>query len=105
MLVGATATLEQLLAIESGRHWIASCYIRLLPQDRARERYLIQLKSHRKSLAAALDAQLVDRDERYGVERDLDEIVTYVSEPVNLPHAGGRLLRLSEYQETRTPIG
>jgi len=96
MLVGATATLKQLLAIEPGRHWIASCYIRLLPQDRARDRYLIQLKSHRKSLADALDALLTDREERYGVEHDLDELVSYVSEPANLPHAGGLALFASE---------
>jgi peptide subunit release factor 1 (eRF1) len=89
MLVGATATLEQLLAIEPGRHWIASCYLRLLPPDRARDRYLIQLKSHRKSLARQLDATLVDREERYGVEHDLDELVAYASEPTNLPRAGG----------------
>jgi peptide subunit release factor 1 (eRF1) len=89
MLVGAMATLEQLLAMEPGRHWIASCYLRLLPQDRARDRYLIQLKSHRKSLARQLDEMLVDKDERYGVEHDLDELVAYVSEPTNLPRAGG----------------
>jgi peptide subunit release factor 1 (eRF1) len=96
MLVGASATLEQLLAIEPGRQWIASCYIRLLPQDRARERYLIQLKSHRKSLAGSLETLLADRGERYGVERDLDELVAYVAEPANLPHAGGLALFASE---------
>ena len=92
MLVGATATLEQLLAIEPGGHWIASCYLRLLPQDRARERYLIQLKTHRKGMAGLLDALLANRDERRDVEHDLDELVAYVSEPGNLPHAGGLAL-------------
>jgi peptide chain release factor subunit 1 len=89
MLVGATATLEQLLAIEPGRYWIASCYIRLLPQDRTRERYLIQLKGHRQGLTEALGALVTDRAERYRVEHDLDEVAAYVSEPANLPHAGG----------------
>ncbi len=95
MLVGASATLEQLLAIEPGRHWIASCYIRLLPQDRARERYLIQLKTQRKSLAGPLDALLAERDQRSVVECDLDRLVAYVSEPANLPHAGGLALFVS----------
>ena len=109
MLVGATATLEQLLAIEPGRHWVASCYIRLLPQDRSRERYLIQLKSHRTNLARALAAPLADREPRSETARDLDAPRACGSAPPNLQRAvayglrahAGNFAAMARAMETR----
>src|ERR1051325_8371699 len=44
----ARATIDRLAAIEPGRHWVVTCYLKLEPRDRARGKYLIKMKKRVK---------------------------------------------------------
>ena len=41
----ARAAVERLAAIEPGKHWVVTCYLKLEPRDRSRGKYLIKMKN------------------------------------------------------------
>jgi len=71
------ALLGRLVAIEPARHRVVSCYLRLDPENRARRKYLVELKSRLRTAA----------DERSAP--DAARILRYLSEPRGLPPGGG----------------
>jgi peptide subunit release factor 1 (eRF1) len=90
------ALLERLTTIPPGPHPVVSCYVRLDPEDRTRNQYLLSVKSRMKELEA--DPQLLDlsRADRLMVERDLARIRAYLDHPRGLPPARGLALFAAE---------
>lgn len=81
--------LERLTRLPAGPHRIASCYVRLGPADRTRNRYLLALKDRIKALQEDPQMLALGRAERLAVERDLARIQGYLEHVRGLPHARG----------------
>ncbi len=94
--------LERLTRVQSGNHRVVSCYLKLEPRDRARNKYLIKLKNRVKAVEQAIDQLDWDRKTREAVQDDLDHLVEWARSPENLPPTQGvaifasRPLRLFE---------
>jgi peptide subunit release factor 1 (eRF1) len=88
--------LARLTRIPPGNHPVVSCYVRLDPQDRTKNQYLLAVKTRMKELEE--DPQLLglSRADRLAVERDLDRIRAYLGHPGRLPPARGLALFASE---------
>jgi len=72
--------IQRLTAIPAGSHHILSCYVRLKPRDRTRASYLItEFKDRVKTLRADPMVLALARDERLAVERDLNQILSYLA--------------------------
>src|SRR6266576_899414 len=83
----ARAAVERLAAIEPGKHWVVTCYLKLEPRDRSRGKYLIKMKNRVRETAAALSRQPLSHQEREIVAADLHRVLTYLEEPNHLPRA------------------
>jgi peptide chain release factor subunit 1 len=84
--------LERLVRIESGEHWIVSCYLKLEPRDRSRGKYLIKLKNRIREVTDALPAEGLSREEMEEVKADLDRVLETIREPEGLPPSQGLAL-------------
>jgi peptide subunit release factor 1 (eRF1) len=78
------SVLDRLLAIEPGPHRVVSCYLRLAPEDRRRQKYLTEVK--RRSAAVWEQA----------ATRDLSRIADYLAYARNLPTVRGLAIFASE---------
>ncbi|PYP16990.1 MAG: hypothetical protein DMD54_08555 [Gemmatimonadetes bacterium] len=83
----ARAAVERLAAIEPGKHWVVSCYLKLEPRDRSRGKYLIKMKNRVRETEAALSRQPLSHQEREIIAADLHRVLTYLEEPNHLPRA------------------
>lgn len=70
-------------------HWVVSCYLKLEPRDRTRGKYLIKLKNRIKERLAELEGRGVTREERKGIERDMERVRVHLEDPENLPAGRG----------------
>ncbi|HEU4954317.1 MAG TPA: hypothetical protein VFT28_07080 [Gemmatimonadales bacterium] len=95
----AEPLLAQLTAIEPGRHLVLSCYLRLEPEDRARSRYLRQLRARARQLDHDPLLLAADGPTRDAVRRDLARIIAFLEAPARLPHAPGLALFACEELE------
>lgn len=84
--------IDRLLAIRPGVQPILSCYIRLEPQDRARQAYLTGFSDGARALHTAPTMLNLERSERLAVERDLGRVFNYLRQPRHLPSAPGAAL-------------
>ena len=82
--VTLASVLDRLLAIEPGPHRVVSCYVRLAPEDRRRQKYLTDVKSRNAAVWDQASA------------RDLGRIVDYLAHARNLPTARGLAIFASE---------
>src|ERR1044071_9699452 len=83
----ARATIARLAAIEPGRHWVVTCYLKIEPRDRARGKYLIQMKNRVKEREAALARQSPSHADRESIAASLRQVLDYVEEPNDLPRS------------------
>jgi len=86
-VAGMIGVIRDLARIRSGPHHVVSCYLRLEPDDRVRQRYLVALKgavAQAASVAAGLTPAL-----RGEVDRDLRRVVASVEHSGRLPAAPG----------------
>jgi peptide chain release factor subunit 1 len=74
------AAVQRLAAIEPGRHWVVSCYLKLEPRDRTRGKYLIKMKTRAKGL-------LLTHEGEPEVAATLRQVLDYLEAPNHLPHA------------------
>jgi peptide subunit release factor 1 (eRF1) len=79
--------LTRLAKLRPGASPVVSCYVRLLPDDRNRRKYLIALKNAARTASEAAEA--LGRGARESVERDLARVVAAVSTPARLPKTPG----------------
>src|ERR1044072_7878883 len=99
----ARATIARLAAIEPGRHWVVTCYLKLEPRDRARGKYLIKMKNRVKEREAALARQSPSHadwrrgpppprqppphKDRKSIAASLRQVLDYLEEPNHLPRS------------------
>ena len=81
--------LERLTRVEAGPHRVVTCYLKLEPRDRTRNKYLIKLKNRMREVIAALPRLGLDRGVQNEVERDLARIQQHLATPANLPDTQG----------------
>jgi peptide chain release factor subunit 1 len=81
--------LERLTRVEAGAHRVVTCYLKLEPRDRTRNKYLIKLKNRVREVIAALPRLGLDRGVQAEVERDLARIQQHLATPANLPATQG----------------
>ena len=77
--------LQRLVRIQTGKHWIVSCYLKLEPRDRIRGKYQIKLKNRIRAVTEALPAEGLTRGETEQVIGDLQRIQTLLQRPDGLP--------------------
>ncbi len=81
--------LEQLTRVQTGKHRVVSCYLKLEPRDRTRGKYLIKIKNRMKAALQALPRLGLDRRIWDEVSRDLHRVQEFLRTPGNLPHTQG----------------
>ena len=81
--------LQRLVRIQTGKHWIVSCYLKLEPRDRSRGKYLIKLKNRIREVVEALPAEGLDRAETERVVADLHKLQATLQDPDALPASRG----------------
>ena len=81
--------LQRLSRVEAGPHRVVSCYLKLEPRDRSRNKYLIKLKNRVREVVAALPRLGLPRSVQMEVERDLERLQAYFATPANLPDTQG----------------
>ena len=81
--------LQRLSRVEAGPHRVVSCYLKLEPRDRSRNKYLIKLKNRVREVVAALPRLGLPRSVQMEVERDLERVQAYFATPANLPDTHG----------------
>ena len=81
--------LEQLTQVQTGKHRVVTCYLKLEPRDRTRGKYLIKVKNRMKSAFQALPRLGLERAISDEVSRDLHRVQEFLRTPGNLPHTQG----------------
>jgi len=81
--------LGALTRVDAGDHRVVSCYLKLEPRDRARNKYFIKLKNRIAQVQAAVTGLGLPRKTREEVRADLDRVLAYLKNPVNLPGTRG----------------
>ena len=81
--------LEQLTRVQTGKHRVVTCYLKLEPRDRTRGKYLIKIKNRMKAAFQALPRLGLDREIADEVSRDLHRVQEFLKKPGNLPHTQG----------------
>lgn len=82
-------SLAKLTRVQAGDHRVVSCYLKLEPRDRTRNKYLIKLKNRVKTVEEALAGLDLERSTREAASGDLERIVDYLKSPENLPATQG----------------
>jgi peptide chain release factor subunit 1 len=81
--------LERLSRVEAEVHRVVTCYLKLEPRDRSRNKYLIKLKNRVREVVAALPRLGLERGVQGEIERDLTRIQQLFASPANLPDTQG----------------
>ena len=81
--------LQRLSRVEAGPHRVVSCYLKLEPRDRSRNKYLIKLKNRVREVVVALPRLGLPRSVLMEIERDLERLQAYFATPANLPDTQG----------------
>jgi len=84
------------VTLDARGHWVASCYLKLEPRDRARKKYLIKLKNRIRAREEWLAGQDLPRNELEALKRDLGRIRDYLDDPARLPATRGIAIFASE---------
>jgi peptide subunit release factor 1 (eRF1) len=83
----AQALIARLAAIEPGRHWVVTCYLKLEPRDRTRGKYLIKMKNRVREREAELARQPLSHEDREAIAASLRQVLDYFEEPNHLPRS------------------
>src|SRR5258705_340589 len=83
----AQALIARLAAIEPGRHWVVTCYLKLEPRDRTRGKYLIKMKNRVREREAELARQPLSHEDREAIAASLRQVLDYLEEPNHLPRS------------------
>ena len=94
-----TKVLTRLSRMKPGRDPIVSCYLKLEPRDRSRNRYLVKFKNRQREIEKSLAARYPDRQQRDAVQRDLEQIRDYLATPAHLPATQGVAIFASSGQK------
>lgn len=81
--------LDRLMAIQAGPHRVVTCYLKLEPRDRGRNKYLIKLKNRVRAVADRLGRDGAGRRAGEAVRADLNRVVDFLGSPGGLPSTRG----------------
>ena len=81
--------LEQLTQVQTGKHRVVTCYLKLEPRDRTRGKYLIKVKNRVKLALQAMPRLGLSRQVTDEISRDLHRVQDFLRIPSNLPHTQG----------------
>ncbi|MFN0181629.1 MAG: hypothetical protein ACKVZ0_22685 [Gemmatimonadales bacterium] len=85
----ALPTFDRLAALTSDEPEILSCYVRLDPAARFRQRYLVDIKRRARDIERHLEDRQADAGVRAAVASDLARLVAWLGKPGNLPPQAG----------------
>src|SRR2546428_1124815 len=85
----ARAAISRLAAIDPGRQWVVTCYLKLEPRDRTRGKYLIKMKNRVRERELALARQPLSHEDREAIAANLRQVLDYLEEPNHLPRTRG----------------
>jgi peptide chain release factor subunit 1 len=85
----AQATISRLAAIEPGRHWVVTCYLKLEPRDRTRGKYLIKMKNRVRDREAQLARARppLSHEDREAIAASLRQVLGFLEQPNHLPRS------------------
>jgi peptide subunit release factor 1 (eRF1) len=83
------ALVHRLATVQSADARVVSCYLKLEPRDRARQKYAVKLKNRVKDAIAGLTRLGLDHPTREAVTRDLHRVQDAVRDPAQLPGSHG----------------
>lgn len=90
------APIERLGRIQSEHAEVVSCYVRLDPISRQRQRYLVDVKRRVRTLEQHLAATESDRTVRLSASANLAAVVAWLADSSRLPRAPGVALFVAE---------
>jgi len=95
----ARTAVDQLMYLASlppDDHPIVSCYVRLEPRDRTRQRYLTTFKSRVNDLRPEIERLATNHQIRESVQHDIERIAEHLRRPAHLPRTRGLAIFVSE---------
>ena len=86
---GLRALLDRLTRVQPGPHRVVSCYLKLEPRDRARNKYFIKYKNRLKAVEEGLGRLGLERKAEEAVRADLKRVTKHLEGQGNLPPTRG----------------
>ncbi len=80
---------RDVLRMKPGAHPVVSCYLKIEPRDRARNKYLTKVRNRVKELEYSLHSLGWERQAEDAVRGDLARIVDFLRDPTRLPPTQG----------------
>ncbi len=80
---------QDVLHMQPGPAPVVSCYLKLEPRDRVRQKYLTKARNRVKALEYALPSMGWDKAAQEEIRADLARIIALLSDPADLPHTQG----------------
>lgn len=84
-----SASDRDLLRMKPGPHPVVTCYLKIEPRDRTRQKYLTKVRNRVKELEYGLPSLGWDKAQMAAIKSDLKRIVTWLRDPMRLPPAQG----------------
>lgn len=96
MATARSQSADALLTLKPGADPVVTCYLKIEPRDRVRRKYLTKVKNRVKALEYALPSLGWERRQEEAIRSDLKRIVTWLSDPAQLPTSPGVALFASK---------
>src|SRR5688572_26703069 len=80
---------RELLRMKPGNHPVVTCYLKIEPRDRARNKYLTKVKNRVKELQYALPSLRWTREQQDAIKADCKRIMDWLGDTDNLPASNG----------------
>ena len=84
-----TASGRDLLRMKPGPHPVVTCYLKIEPRDRTRQKYLTKVKNRVKALEASLASSHWTKAQQEMARLDLARILDFLGNEKNLPDSPG----------------
>lgn len=88
-VASSKVTDQDLLTMKPGEYPVVTCYLKLEPRDRVRNKYLIKMKNRVKQLEYALPSLPWDQQRTDEIKADLKRMVDWLARTENLPASPG----------------
>jgi peptide chain release factor subunit 1 len=90
---------RELLRMKPGNHPVVTCYLKIEPRDRARNKYLTKLKNRVKELQYALPSLRWTKEQQEAIKADCKRITDWLSDLDQLPASNGVAIFASRGQQ------
>lgn len=86
---------RDLLRMKPGSHPVITCYLKIEPRDRARQKYLVKVKNRIKELEYALPSMRWTKEQQEAIKIDLALLLEYLRDVKRLPETQGVAIFIS----------